>query len=149
VPARRRVIRSTEEQRETIGRWCPNVHVILDWHGDDVGTVADLAIVPVDRTSPFAMGKPENRLMLLWRMGQCVVATRTPASERAMRVAGTEQALCDGPEDWDRTLRPLLADPEERADLARRGREQALRVGHRDRLLSAWDTVLDSLDVPA
>lgn len=232
------VICSTEEQRQTIVRWCPNVHIILDWHGDDgdcvkrshamqhpqslmweglpytlgalrevadavrairrdqelrvdlvtdaefrqyaqrfrrrssgevaarivgdhvlhpwssatlraVAAVTDLAIVPVDRSSPFAMGKPENRLLLLWRMGQCVVATRTPAAERAMRMAGTEQALCDGPDDWNRTLRRLLADPEERAELARRGRQHALRVGDRDRLLNAWDRVLDSLDVPA
>ena len=232
------VICSTEEQRETVGRWCPNVHIILDWHGDDadrvktlhemrqpqsimweglpytlgaltelaeavrairrhqrlrldlvtdaefrqyaqrfgrrrsgevaqrvigdhvlhpwspkalqaVAATADLAIVPVDRSSPFAMGKPENRLLLLWRMGQCVVATRTPASERAMRTAGAEAALCDGPDDWERTLRRLLADPEERAELARRGQEHALRVGDRDRLLGAWDTVFDSLNVPA
>lgn len=232
------VICSTEEQREITARWCPNVHVILDWHGDDadfvkhshqaqdprslmweglphtlgalgevagvvqsirrdqpltvdlvtdvefrqyaqrfrrrssadiaqriigdhvlhpwstetlqaVAASADLAVVPVDRSSPFAMGKPENRLLLLWRMGQCVVATRTPASERAMRAAGTEQALCDGPDDWDRTLRRLLADEEERRDLARRGREHALRVGDRNRLLDAWDAIFDSLDVPA
>ncbi len=66
-----------------------------------------------------------------------------------MRIAGTEQALCDGPDDWDRTLRRLLAHPEERVELAERGRDRALLGGDRDRLLGAWDTVFDSLNVPA
>lgn len=231
------VICSTQEQQETISRWCANVHIVLDYHGDDVdlvkhdhrsqtpqslmweglpytlgalgelagavrsirreqalrldlvtdaafrryaqrlgqrrssdlaqrvvgdhvlhpwtpealrsvGATSDLAVVPVDRSSRFAMGKPENRLLLLWRMGQCVVATRTPAFERAMRAAGTEAALCDTSDDWERTLRRLLADEEQRAEFACRGRAFALRVGDRDRLLRKWDAVLNSLGLP-
>src|SRR5258708_8532581 len=33
----------------------------------------DLALIPIDLTDPFVTGKPENKLMLLWRVGLPVI----------------------------------------------------------------------------
>src|SRR5262249_40162466 len=40
-----------------------------------VAAAADLALIPIDPTDRFAVGKPENKLLLLWRLGVPTLAS--------------------------------------------------------------------------
>ena len=61
----------------------------------EVAQQCDVAIVPVDLTDPFTVGKPENRMRIFWRLGLPVVVSDTPAHRRAVELAGIdEMALC-------------------------------------------------------
>jgi len=42
-------------------------------------TECDIAVIPIDLSNPVARSKPENKLMLLWRLGMPVVTSFTPA----------------------------------------------------------------------
>ena len=40
-------------------------------------TEADIAVIPIDLSDPVAQAKPENKLMILWRLGMPVIASAT------------------------------------------------------------------------
>ena len=46
-----------------------------------IGTACDMAIIPIPLNKPLYAGKPENKLLLFWKMGVPVVVSATPAYE--------------------------------------------------------------------
>lgn len=227
------VVCSTEEQRRDIGRFCPNVHIILDaqmgvaravktnysahapfrlvWEGlpQTLGSLAvlqpalerlrerfaiemhvvtdphffrylgrygrsetqatldrivpgaqlhlwdeavcadiicscDVAVIPLPLDDAFAAGKPENKLLLFWRLGMPVVTSPTPAYSRAMRAAGVELLATDTA-DWVAALEALLSDEARRRQTGIDGRAYAEREFSEPRLLARWDEVFSGL----
>jgi len=112
----------------------------------DVACSADIAVIPLDASDPFAAGKPENKLLLLWRMGLPVVTTRTPAYARAMAGAGLD-LTCEGSDEWLAALRQLSASAPNRAAVGAAGRVYAECHHSDDHVVRAWDAVLDSIGV--
>jgi len=119
------------------------------WSIDTLTEVArgcDIAIVPVDLTDPMALGKPENRMRIFWRLGLPVVASASPANVRAASLAGLgDRVLCSTADDWRRTLESLHARPEDRLAIATAGRETALTVYSEESLAQRWDRLFESL----
>jgi hypothetical protein len=99
----------------------------------------DIALIPIDLADPFVRGKPENKLLLLWRMGMPVIAAGTPAYQRAMAAVGTPQLACVSNEQWRTAFEYLFSSPEARRDAAGRGRARAQTCHGRDMVLSRWD----------
>ena len=67
-----------------------------EWHEQtcsNIITSCDLALIPINLDDPFVRGKPENKLLLLWRMGMPVVVSQTPAYRGAMADVGTRSLL--------------------------------------------------------
>jgi len=233
------VIGSTVEQKERIVRWCPNVHVILDVHSEDVlcrktqygagepfkfvwqglgwslptlkvlsaplsrlasrrmfevhvitalefgqylggrfgkrraadvaqglapnvvlhqwdsatfariATDCDLALVPLPLKHWSYPLKPENRLLLFWRLGLPAVVSATPAHVRVMQQAGTPELACRTPQEWEAVLERCMDDAGMRAGAARSGYEYVLREESEAALLARWDAVLESVLVPS
>lgn len=127
----------------------PNVrfHVWSESTLSDTACDADLGVIPIDLEDPLASGKPENKLLLLWRLGLPVVAAATPAYLRAMRTAGLERFAIDRPEAWEEVLCRLIDDGELRARLARSGRGYAETNHGATQLLDRWDRVFASIGV--
>jgi hypothetical protein len=89
-------------------------------------TAADLAVIPMDFSHPMFAQKPENKLVLLWKLGMPVLAAPTPAYRRAMAAAGLDM-ICDTEDEWTKRLAELAEAPAETlATLASRGRDHAL-----------------------
>ncbi len=89
-------------------------------------TAADLAVIPMDFSHPMFAKKPENKLVLLWKLGMPVLAASTPAYRRAMDAAGFDM-ICETERDWTERLAALAEAPGDRlAQLARRGHDHAL-----------------------
>lgn len=228
------VVCSTAEQRATILGMCPNVHVILDYHGEDItshkvdyrmnvppkivweglphtlGTLrtiapalrelqresyaevhlvtdlhfkqyagrfrrrttseiadrlltsyelhkwspvtlaevairSDFAVIPADFDDPFSAGKPENKLLLLWRMGLPVIAASTPAYARAMAAVGTPRLACRNEREWRAALRELVGDEAARRHAGCLGRAFVEANFARERVMSSWDALFESV----
>jgi len=87
-------------------------------------TGCDIAIIPLDINNPLMRGKPENKLILFWRMGLPVVVSATPAYERVMKQSGQE-LCCRDTGEWIRNLESLMNDPQKRREAAVRGKTYA------------------------
>ncbi len=109
-----------------------------------VASGCDLGVIPLDLSNPFARDKPENKLLLMWRMGLPALCSATPAYERAMRAAGVDMS-CTSADDWAHKLRHYAADADARRIAGERGHAYAEREFSRDRMLARWDAVLESV----
>jgi len=104
----------------------------------------DLGLIPVPLSSPLEAGKPENKLLLFWRMAVPVVTSATRAYRRTMRQAGVEMC-CHTLQDWKRTLEYYLLNEDARSGAGRRGKGFADTCYGEAAILARWDGVMASL----
>lgn len=107
-------------------------------------TAADIAVIPLDLDDPFSRGKPENKLLLLWRLGMPTVVSASPAYVRAMDAAGLDLA-CRTPDEWLAALRRLVADRDERERAGRLGAALVDAEHSEAQLLARWDALFASV----
>ncbi|HKX91781.1 MAG TPA: hypothetical protein VJM15_05070 [Sphingomicrobium sp.] len=108
-------------------------------------TDADVAIIPIDASDEFAMGKPENKLVMLWKLGMPVLTAATPAYRRAMDAAGLDLTCADRSE-WRTQLRRMLdAPPSELQSIAEQGRAFAERSYSKAEFLQRFADVFRSV----
>ena len=105
----------------------------------------DLAVIPIDLSDPFVTGKPENKLLLFWRMGMPVLTSATPAYQRAMREAGQEGLACRNQEDWMLSMELMMGDESLRREGGERGRKLAETYCGAETMLARWDTMFASI----
>lgn len=113
----------------------------------DVISSCDVAVIPLPLDDPFASGKPENKLLLFWRMGMPVVTSPTPAYSRAMAAAGVP-LLADGVDQWIDLLTRLAADEALRRNAGSQGRQYTEHEFSEARLLARWDHVFATMGLP-
>ncbi|HYI41919.1 MAG TPA: hypothetical protein VE053_16545 [Allosphingosinicella sp.] len=107
-------------------------------------TAADLAVIPMDFSHPMFAQKPENKLVLLWKLGMPVLAGPTPAYRRAMAAAGLDM-ICETERDWTERLAALAEAPaDDLAQLARRGHDHALGAYSEDAFRAPFDRIFSS-----
>jgi hypothetical protein len=107
-------------------------------------TSCDLAIIPVPLDNAFHAGRPENKLLLFWRMGMPTVVSATEAYTRTMEQCGLDMA-CRTAEDWQSMLERYMADERARREAGERGRAFAESTYGEERLLGQWDAVFESV----
>jgi hypothetical protein len=120
---------------------------LYEWNAQLLSRVAtgcDLAVIPLDLASPFARGKPENKLLSMWRIAVPTLTSATPAYMRAMDGAGLEMS-CRDQDEWLDSLRRYAADEGMRRDAGRRGRAFADSEHSAEQILERWDRVFESL----
>lgn len=108
-------------------------------------TAADLAVIPIDLADLFAIGKPENKLLLFWRLGLPVVCSKTPAYMRAMQAIGRPDLVCTSAEDWTHNLARLIDSEALRQDAGQRGRHFVETHYSEDALIAQWDALFESI----
>lgn len=104
----------------------------------------DLAVIPLDLSDPFARAKPENKLLLFWRMGMPTLTSATPAYVRTMAAAG-QDLTCETTEDWELGVEALLEDEDRRRDAGTGGRCFVETNHSSDRTLERWDELFESV----
>jgi hypothetical protein len=122
-------------------------HYLYQWHQQMLSAIVtqcDLALIPVPLNQPLESGKPENKLLLFWRMGMPVVTSATPAYISAMRQAGLD-LYCRTAQDWNRVLERCISDEDTRREAGRRGNCTAEANWSTDKLLGRWDILMTSL----
>lgn len=131
---------------EMAQRILPDVH-FHEWKEADCADIicsCDLAVIPLSLADPFAAGKPENKLLLFWRMAMPVVTSASPAYARAMHAAGMNLAA-NTEADWLVALERLLGDETARREAGNLGKAYAEREFSEESLLARWDSVFASL----
>ena len=105
---------------------------------------SDLAIIPVDLTNPLVRGKPENKLLLFWRMGVPVITSTTPSYERTMKKADLDMT-CLNKAEWLEMLDKYIMSEESRQIAGIAGRKIANEHYSEDKTLKQWDEVFQSI----
>lgn len=123
-----------------------NVH-LYEWDDMTCATIitgCDLALIPLPINNSFAIGKPENKLLLFWRMGMPTVVSATPAYLRAMQRCGLPM-VCRTKSDWLEILEKYMKDKDARAEAGEHGRAFAEKYYNEEKILSQWDDVFKSI----
>jgi glycosyltransferase involved in cell wall biosynthesis len=123
-----------------------NIHLYA-WDENSCSSIitgCDLAIIPLSMNDPLVAGKPENKLLLFWRMGMPTVVSATPAYQRAMRQCGLPMA-CRTKNEWLEILEKYIKDKVVRQDAGERGRKFCENQYNEEGMLAQWDEVLESV----
>lgn len=107
-------------------------------------TGCDMAVIPLDVQDSLMRGKPENKLLLFWRMGMPTIASSTPAYVRAMDKCGL-QLHCKDNMEWREKLERLMADHDARRDAGTRGKQCADSVYGESQYMAQWDRLFQSV----
>ena len=100
-------------------------------------------MIPIDLSVPMQRLKPENRLLIMWRLGLPCLVSPSPAYTRVAREAGVN-AVCEDPDAWLKNFRELLNNPSFARDEILRG-QNYLRENHtKSILLRKWDEAFES-----
>jgi glycosyltransferase involved in cell wall biosynthesis len=110
----------------------------------------DMALVPIPLNNPFeldsslAIGKPINKLLLLWRMGLPTVVSKTPAYQRVMDECGLAMT-CRTQDEWFNTLEKYINDEAARKEAGQKGKAFVEKNYSEEILLSKWDALFSSV----
>lgn len=125
---------------------CEHVY-LYEWNEQMCSAIisaSDLAIIPIDLDNPLAAGKPENKLLLFWRMGMPTITSATPAYSRAMARADLPMA-CRDEQDWLQTLEHYMVDEPSRRTGGMAGKALAESAYGEQVILKQWDALFESL----
>lgn len=120
---------------------------LYSWNEQLLGaivTACDIAIIPLDLSDPLARNKPENKLLLFWRMGMPAVTSATPAYRRVMDAAGVS-LTCSTAAEWEERLTELATDGARRAEVGRRGAAYVDTNHSPEMILERWDRAIESV----
>jgi hypothetical protein len=140
-------------QRSTLKTLKNDLHLIADhvnlvpWSASNLVASAQkstVAMVPIDLTIPMQRLKPENRLLIMWRLGLPCLTSPSPAYVRVANHAGVN-AICNNLDEWNRNLLQILEDPEYAYNQTLAG-QSYLRENHsQNLLLQKWDLAFESV----
>jgi len=104
----------------------------------------DLALIPVPLDDPLNAGKPENKLLIFWRLGVPAIVSATPAYARVMQQSDIGMAARTS-EDWSRLLDRYMSDEAARRDAGQRGKRYAEEHYGFEKIFDQWDSVIKSV----
>ena len=104
----------------------------------------DLALIPVPLDDPLNAGKPENKLLIFWRLGVPAVVSATPAYARVMQQSGIGMAARTS-QDWELLLDRYMTDEAARRDAGQRGKRYAEEHYGFEKIFHQWDSVIKSV----
>lgn len=122
---------------------------LVEWSQFSVKAIAshcDLGIIPLTLSDPLASNKPENKLLIMWRLGLPVVASATPAYSRVMSQYKGPNWCCSSLQEWGENLRQAAFQPEAREKARKAGLDYVRRTAGIESIQTRWIEALDSLN---
>jgi len=120
---------------------------IIPWSPKNLVSVANrssISMIPIDLTVPMQKLKPENRLLIMWRLGLPCLTSPSPAYTRVSNIAGVK-AVCDSPDAWLENFSNLLSNPTFAYEEVLRGQNYLRENHNRELLLDKWDQAIESV----
>lgn len=120
---------------------------IIPWSIENLISTAkssDVAIIPINLLSPLQYLKPENRLLIMWRLGIPCLTSASPAYVRVASQAGSN-TICHSVEEWQTKLMWLLQDAESAEAIVQSGQAYIREFHNGDLLLEKWDKAIESV----
>ena len=119
---------------------------LISWNVENLVSSAKLsraAIIPVMLSNKLQYFKPENRLLIMWKLALPTIVSATPAYTRVSNISGSDIVSKDNSE-WTEKLN-LLSNQDYAEDLVRRGQDY-LKTNHtKEILLLKWDNAIQSV----
>lgn len=103
-----------------------------------------IAMIPIDLAVPMQRLKPENRLLIMWRLGLPCLTSSSPAYKRVSEKAGAN-VVCEDLDVWLENFQRLLNDPIFAQAEVIRGQNYLLENHNRRILLNKWDKAVESV----
>ena len=108
----------------------------------------DLAIIPIDLSQNMQKGKPENKLVLLWKLGMPVLTSESPAYKRAMKNSDLKFCVANNPSAWKEKLLWYYGLSEsQRNSIAEKCKNNVRKSYNKNLMLSNWDLIFESIGV--
>ena len=105
---------------------------------------SNVAMIPIDLSIPMQVLKPENRLLIMWRLGLPCLTSPSPAYVRVAKKAGVN-AVCENLEDWSLNFNRILNDPKFARSESVKGQNYLHEFHSREILLKKWDAAFESV----
>ena len=124
----------------------PNIYLYA-WNELTFAAIArkcDLALIPIPLNEPLSAAKPENRLLLFWRMAMPVLASSTAAHLRAMSESGLEMS-CASHQEWRSALEYYTGSEQARKQAGQRGKTFVEEKHSEEKTLALWDQAFNSV----
>ncbi len=121
--------------------------ILIPWSIEALVSTAknsNLAIIPINLSSPLQLLKPENRLLIMWRLGLPCLTSATSAYKRVSTVSGID-LICDSPLEWAKKSGEILSNSESGAEIINRGQSYLKEFHSTEILLDKWDKAIGSV----
>lgn len=105
---------------------------------------ASLGVIPINLEHPLQFFKPENRLLIMWRLGLPCLTSASPAYSRVSSLAGVN-ACCDSVSDWVEKIELINSSLEFAHENAILGQDYVKNFHNSDILLEKWDQAFASV----
>jgi len=140
---RRKTLESNRATLQNLG--CK--YRFVEWSLENVIKTAENAkvgLVPVNVKSAFQSLKPENRMLIMWRLGLPCLASATPSHLRVATEAKLENTFQDS-EALYIQLSNMLKSTEMQEENVNRGQKYLAEHHNLDIFLSSWDKAIASV----
>ena len=120
---------------------------IIPWSSSDLIEAAQkstVAMIPINLSIPMQNLKPENRLLIMWRLGLPCLTSPSPAYVRVAQKAGV-RAICNNLPEWAENFHQILDNPDFAHNQVIAGQKYLRENHNRSLLLSKWDSVFESV----
>ena len=105
---------------------------------------SSMAMIPVDLSVPMQYLKPENRLLIMWRLGLPCLTSSSPAYLRVSSKAGVI-ATCVDLDTWLTSFIRLINDPKFAHNETLKGQDYLREFHTKNILLDKWDKAIESV----
>lgn len=105
---------------------------------------ASVAVIPIDLSNPLQYLKPENRLLIMWRLGLPCLTSPSPAYKRVASIAQTD-TICSSLEDWQVKMTKVLDRCDVAEEIVSQGQTYLKEFHNKDLLLARWDAAFESV----
>lgn len=120
---------------------------ILPWTVNnlvDASKTSKLAVIPLNLNLTMNRFKPENKLLIMWRLGlPCLVAPNSSYLRVAEKL--DLDNICYDDSDWMKKTKRYLLDPEFAFLEACKGQNYVIEQHSKSIILSKWDSLLESV----
>jgi len=124
-----------------------NLINVIQWSPlklDEFARQSDVAMIPIDLSSPMQRLKPENRLLIMWRLGLPCLTSPSPAYIRVATNAGVN-ATCLNLEEWSRNFKRILNDYDFSYHQITLGQNYIRENHSKLSILKKWDLAFESV----
>lgn len=102
------------------------------------------SLVPVNTKNEFSLFKPENRVLIAWRLGLPCLAMKTPSHERLSEASGADILFSDSLNLQEKIL-CLLTEKDYWFEQVKLGRKYLSAYHTEEILMHKWDSAIESV----
>ncbi len=132
-----RLAKNLKDKRFELFEW--SIHNVIIQSSN-----SKVAVVPVNTRNKLQIMKPENRLLIMFRLGLPCLTSAIPSYERVERTLQTK-ITCTEVEDWKTSISQLLTDEDYAAYQVSKGQNYIREFHTEEILFNKWDYVVGSL----